>query len=578
MAKYVGIDFGSRSIKILAVEGTPKRYTLTHFAERELPLRTAREGDDELVVQAIDSMFTEMKLPRDRVAVSLPAQDCLFREFFVPFTSTEQIAKIIKFETENFIPSTPIEDMIVDFHPIAVEAERTKLLVVACPKKNVARLLEILRRCDIDPLHVGLDVAGLYTTCVSLGLIGPATNAVLVDLGSQAMKIALVEEGKLVHIRTPRVGTEVLTRKEEGSEELGLLDSKLDMADIDVGQLDLKELEKELIVSLSSFEERGEAPSRPEPKGAEGDAKDAERQEALLSRAHREILRTLAGHRLKSPPEKILLAGGGSILPNLAEALAGKLQVEVVPLDVLSQVRHSLNGTDPAEFNHSLPVGLGLGLKLLGQPTIDFDLRKEEFRFTRKFEQVRGALAVAISGAFCLVLALCYLVQDMTKEYRKIHDAYLKEAMASAGFGKEEWQEHAAPAREDRRLDAILALALSRLDSGTAAPSDVSALRILKEFYVVAGEVTKGRNDPGNPGPLKNFFIDHLELRENQLDVQGTIDHSDYLQRLMKALKGSPSGYFTKYDYGEFKEGADIPFSVTIEVDRTPGVDEDEDN
>ncbi len=538
MGKYVSIDFGSRAIKVIAMDGSPKRFTLTHFAEREIP---ARDGDvKEAMVQAVEAMFAEMRLSKEHVSVSIPAQECFFREFFVPFTSTEQIAKIIKFEAENYLPSTPIEDLIVDWYPISVEEgppAKTKVLIAACPKENVAKVLDVLRRCEIDPTTIGLDITGLFTTCRALGAIDDSSTCVLVDLGARAMKIGLVQEGKLVHIRTPRVGTEVLLEPKAEGEDLGVLDKEVDLTDIDVGQLDLKELEKELIVSLSGFEDRKEAGSSEEE---EAEARDG-RQSALVGRMVREIVRTLAGRRMKTKAEKVLLAGGGIILPNLIEELGQKLQMEVVPVDVLGKVRHSLNGVDPAEFNHSLPVGIGIGLRQMGLATTDFDLRKEEFRFTRKFDQIRGVLVVAVCALFCVALALCYLVKGQIEQHRTILKAYLEPAMqpfSDVGLTEADWDREIKVAPEHQRLEKILGLVMGQM-GGTSKPQDQTVLVVWNELArQIYRAIGAKRDDPPGTGPA-TFFLNRVEIRENRVTIQGEIEDDTWRERLLNTINES---------------------------------------
>lgn len=543
MAKYVSIDFGSRSVKVVGVEGTPRRFAVTHFAEREIPNRgdgvDAAGGEDvEVLVQAVDAMFTEMRLSKERVGVCLPAQDCYFREFFVPFTSVEQIGKVIKFQAEEYLPSIPIEDLVVDFYPITFEEERTKVLVVACPKDRIERVLQVLRRCEIDPPAIRLDITSLYLACRSLGHIDASTTCILVDLGARAMKIGLIEEGHLVHIRTPRVGTDILlTQKDD--DDLSFPDSDVDLSKIDVSGINLEELEKELIVSLSSFDDRSEMVG----DEAKGDPAEARRQ-ALAVRVTREIVRTLAGRRLKGEVEKLLIAGGGSVLPELTDSLEEKLSVDVVPIDVMGRIQHSLNGADPAEINHSLPVGLGLGLRQMGIDGPDFDLRREEFRFTRKFDQVRGVLAVAICGLFCLVLALCYYVQQRSVAYEAILAEYVKEAgtpFRLAGLTVEDWDGQVRRAPPERRLQIIFDLVASRVGGGGGAlPDDVSGLIVLRELFQKLQEAGVGVNQPNQGGSLQKVFIDYIDLREGRLEVRGEFDDSRVRSRILDAITRSP--------------------------------------
>ena len=88
MAKAVGIDIGSRNLKILELEKSRNGLTINFFRNIEIPFGIGSEDSNtsnDVLVEAINSIFREEHLERDNVILSLPTQDCILREITVDF-------------------------------------------------------------------------------------------------------------------------------------------------------------------------------------------------------------------------------------------------------------------------------------------------------------------------------------------------------------------------------------------------------------------------------------------------------------------------------------------------------------
>ena len=57
MATHVNIDFGSRAIKVVVVEGSAKRHRLTHYCERQLPFIRVRYGSADRGIGALREIY-----------------------------------------------------------------------------------------------------------------------------------------------------------------------------------------------------------------------------------------------------------------------------------------------------------------------------------------------------------------------------------------------------------------------------------------------------------------------------------------------------------------------------------------
>ena len=101
MAKAVGIDIGSRSLKILELEGSGNRLSINFFRNLEIPFGSDESKTPDLLVEAIKSIFHQEHLNVDNVILSVPTQDCILREIAVDFKDDDHICQTIKYEAEN---------------------------------------------------------------------------------------------------------------------------------------------------------------------------------------------------------------------------------------------------------------------------------------------------------------------------------------------------------------------------------------------------------------------------------------------------------------------------------------------
>ena len=141
MARAVGLDIGSRTIKVVELNGSPKAFKVLRVITR--PDARGRpqpaEGEtpkelDELVSDEIREIFQTLKLPKDDVCASFDSGVTIFREIVVPFLEDDQIRKVVKFEAEHHLHSQTIEDVIVNWVKTGESRDGSRLTIFASPK------------------------------------------------------------------------------------------------------------------------------------------------------------------------------------------------------------------------------------------------------------------------------------------------------------------------------------------------------------------------------------------------------------------------------------------------------------
>ncbi|MCU0724393.1 MAG: pilus assembly protein PilM [Planctomycetes bacterium] len=407
MGKAIGLDIGSQWVKLVEVEGSPKKWRVSRFVHREIPPGAGPEASSA----AVGEVLREARARREAVAPALSSKAVVMREIMVPFLEPDAIRKVIRFEAEAHLHNYAIEDVVIDFLKTGEARDQAKVLVFAAPKTAIRQRLEMLKANGVDPMHLNLDLAALYTAARSCGAFTEHPNAVVLDLGASTTNLLFVMNGELASCRSLRSGTEALVRV----------------------------LARDLAVDTDSAREQakqGDGSPRPgdlleslalEPEGLpDGEKTVAEitsaitlgRQDDFIVRIHREVTRTLASWPMDAALTAVYVTGGASLAPGVVDRLAERFRKPVLRLPFIAGDTRAVPAADIEMANAVAGIALGCALTQLGAPGLRLEFRREDLRYTRKFDLVKVALASTVSLVFIL-LFLVWLHTQHTLRVRQ---------------------------------------------------------------------------------------------------------------------------------------------------------------
>ena len=299
MAKFVGLDIGTHTIKGAVFTGKASSPRLVDFFIQEIPTIESAEsanadelGTPESLEQVLERVIEERDLGEAEVAVALDTTDCVLRELTVPFTKDEQIAKTVQFEAEGHFPGLDFDDVTLDYVKIDEADGRSRLAVWVAPNAKIEKRLQTLKAQGIDPVALSVDVAALVNAFSASPLFDKERTTLVVDLGRTTTRFVLFEQGQLRKARALRIETRALDpNRALPSGETGTAQENGDQPGVAVevvGDGDLSALFDEKTIE-KRFREIEEAlqkldPASGEGKGSAGDAKEnAERTGASKS-------------------------------------------------------------------------------------------------------------------------------------------------------------------------------------------------------------------------------------------------------------------------------------------------------
>ncbi|MCA8969321.1 MAG: pilus assembly protein PilM [Planctomycetes bacterium] len=375
MAKVTGIDIGSSSIKLVEIEGSPRKWRVQRVIS--LPRSVPHEAEDdtpppderELLLSDLKAALHESGVTKERSFLAVSAAPCVLRTMTLPFKGKEEIRKVLKFEAEGYIHSHPIDDVVVDAVTIAERKDGTELFLVACPKETLGSELKILQKAGCDPEFADLGAALLVEAADELG----AFEVVLAD------------------------GEEAQSRPEAQPGELQPVDLVLDLGATSVqlivvrgGALQTVRCLRWGLGRFMTIDSTGIARA------------DETKSGELAERILREAQRYLSGLGLDGGARRIFVSGGGARWPGLPEAIAATSGTTVEILDLLLRA-----GSTEGEGG-DCDVALAAAVAGLNPARRTFNFRQEEVAFRPKFDRLKVPIAFAMLIATVLLAGLAW--------------------------------------------------------------------------------------------------------------------------------------------------------------------------
>jgi len=524
MPKSVGLEIHARGVRAAEVVGRGRKFRVTRYVDRPVTPRGGAPDPDELQ-DALAELF-KGKFSRNHVIAGLDASEAVVREIPVPFTSEDQIRKVVKYEAEHHLHDCDADDVVVQYIKTGPAGEGTRLLVMATRKDDIARRIEYCRGADVEPLAMDLDALAFHNAADAAGLLEETSDCLLLHVGQRTTGMVFIGEGRVRSMRSVRMGVDTIAQGLARDMDIDSLEAGDKLAEI----AHQHEEEGDLLIPAGDTGER--ADTEKSHAELERDLFHQKRDE-FLSRLKREYVRSSAALRGHAP-ERILVAGDGILVPGLVELLAERLGVEVEAFEPSEEFSCKFGKLPKHEFDAGAPVAIGLALKGIGQDPLGLDFRREELQVANKFTLLQNTLAVTVTLLFLGLLAFSFSsVVQKNQLVKKRFEPMLEEAFQSFAevAGKyNRLPENLVPVRQRvRPADVELAgdrhLAINRFVSKLRRMKSLMSRRIgNQEGIQPISSVLKTLNEimgviVANHEELGYIDIDRIKLSQNTVSI-----------------------------------------------------------
>ncbi|HOA47455.1 MAG TPA: type IV pilus assembly protein PilM [Candidatus Pacearchaeota archaeon] len=308
----LGVDIGTTSIKIVELEKNGKKAKLKNYGEYKtssskeglMPVSTSfLSFSEDKISSIIKEILEETKIEAREANFSLPVFSSFSTVIELPLMEPEEIPGAIRFQSHQYVP-VPVEEVVLDWsiikeEDLALSENKMKVLLVAIPKDVIEKYGKIG-----EAVGLSIKTLELESFAQARAVIGEDKNPVLIlDIGGRTTSITIVDQGfiRLCH----SLDFSTFSLIEDLSQRLNI---SFERAEIFCKEKGLKkEIDEIAIVApvLTSIVD----------KMIFGIEKAI--NSYLSNNPQREI-------------EKIILLGGGALIPGISNYISNKLQKETI--------------------------------------------------------------------------------------------------------------------------------------------------------------------------------------------------------------------------------------------------------
>jgi type IV pilus assembly protein PilM len=339
----VGLDIGSSSVKAVELQKKGNSVQLMSLGYESLQPDTIVDGQImELnnVSNVITNIFNQHTIRTTRVAAGVSGHSVIVKNIVLPQMSEEELQESFSWHAEEHIPFD-IADVNLDYQVTGNSSDALHVLMAACKSDKIANVKQAIQLAGKHPVIIDVDAFALQN-CYELNYQPKAGEVVaLLNIGAATMNINILNGARSVFARDASVG---------GSQYTSLL-------------------QKELGLTFEQAE--GVKRGRPLPEGLESRPIQPiiETVSDILAL---EVKKTMDFYRATAQVggetiQKILIAGGGSKLPGLADYLAKRFEISVEVFDPFKQIEVDSRKFDPDYMREVIPeMAIAVGLALRG--------------------------------------------------------------------------------------------------------------------------------------------------------------------------------------------------------------------
>ena len=297
---FLAVDFGAANLKLAEFElNEAGGLMLVQYGFRSLGQDGFQEASREAaIVRALPELLAERPYKSKTVNVCAPGFHTFSKFVKLPPVDTSKVTQIIQYEAQQNVPF-PLEEVVWDYQILgAAPSGELEVLLVAVKSDIVEGLFRVAEKTSLRVQLVDVSAAGL---CNAFRFNYPDLQGctMLLDIGAKTSNL-LFFENNTVYSRGINIGANAITQDFSRESRLAFDDAE---------RLKIEE----------GFVSLGGAYEEPENQNQAAISKIARQ---VMTRLHIQVNQTIQFYRGQqggSAPQRLLLAGGASLMPYTAE-------------------------------------------------------------------------------------------------------------------------------------------------------------------------------------------------------------------------------------------------------------------
>ena len=413
------IDIGSDSLKLAEFSvGNGDTLVLNSFAFAKLENPSEKDGDDSGVVsdrlkaeifrQTFHKMLAENSFTAKRVRISLSAGSAFLRLSRLPdaLGSRDAIDKVVEYEAQQAVPCAMSEvewDYQLVHHKwketveesdddgkvseVEVDREEYEALFAAVRREQITMYTDVIEDSGFEIVSVTIAPVALFNAAKVTQLADYDECSIILNIGAGSSSLIISDQERLF-IRSIPTAADAITAQIA--------------REFDVSMPEADELKRR-----HGFVSLGGAYDDPDSEMAATISKIARN---IMTRLHGEISRSINVWRAQyggRQPKKLLLSGGGSVMPCETDFFQEKLRIPVEYLNTFGAIAVADN-VDREKLQSVAPMFqemIGLGLHEIIECPVDIVLLPREIRRQQLLDRQKPFFLAATA-----VMIVCLLI------------------------------------------------------------------------------------------------------------------------------------------------------------------------
>ena len=206
----VGLDIGSRSIKVGEVKDTSSGRTLTRFGAIDIAPGIIEEDgikNPEAAADSITQMFKLYNIKQQNAAISVGGYSVIVKKINVQNMPEDQLQETIHLEAEQYIPFD-INDVNLDFQILGgseLNPNQMSVLLVAAKKEMISDYLNVMELAGLNPVTIDVDAFALQNI-YEANYEAENECVALIDIGANKTSLNILKNNSSVFMRDVSLG------------------------------------------------------------------------------------------------------------------------------------------------------------------------------------------------------------------------------------------------------------------------------------------------------------------------------------------------------------------------------------
>lgn len=326
----IGIDIGTKYVKICTAEKKGEEFYDILSVMKPIP--SSGVNQEKEISKIIKNVIKDNKIKVKEVAIAVGSPELIVRKLDLPIMPLEELKSTIKLQAERMIYAD-LNEMDIDFHAMPSEANnKMQVIFVAVPSGIVNKNMQIIQDASLDPMIMDINNLAFANCFLTFEANILEQTVILVDIGYANSNFIILNGGRFCFTGNVEFGSKNVVAE---------IKSEMEISESKAEEL-LKQTEKWKEIGLNI-------------KGVYRKCTPD-----LLEAIYKSIEYCKSQH-LVVTIDKMLMTGGGSLLPELDEFFSEILGVDTQRWNAFDKIK-LLKDKRSGPY---MSVALGLALRNL---------------------------------------------------------------------------------------------------------------------------------------------------------------------------------------------------------------------